>query len=499
MARRTWEVVVRLVVAVLTATLLGAPPAHAGTSQTIDWGPCSSARLRAAGAQCGYVTLPLDYSDPSGATIQLAVSRILHSSSDYQGVMLVNPGGPGASGLNTAAVGSQFPDHAGDSYDWIGFDPRGVGASKPALRCDPGYVTYDRPSYVPLTARDERTWLGKVHGYADACGKANLPLLQHMTTVDNARDMDGIRAALGASQLNYYGYSYGTYLGQVYATLFPRRVRRMVLDSTEDPRGVYYQDNLNQDVAFDRNLRIWFGWVAQYDSVYHLGTTERAVESVFVQQLAKTAKQPAGGVIGPDELIDVFEVAPTDQETWLTLGSALSKFVRDGDWQTVKSLFDSFDGVGDDNNYAVYLAVQCGDVRWPTNWNQWRADNWRTFPQAPYFTWQNAWFNAPCVYWPAKPATPVQVDGRGVGGVLMIDETLDAPTPFEGSLAVRKLFPGASLIAEPGGTSHAVTPLGDACVDDRISAYLATGALPPRRSGDVPDLACQPLPRPVPS
>jgi hypothetical protein len=126
-------------------------------------------------------------------------------------------------------------------------------------------------------------------------------------------------------------------------------------------------------------------------------------------------------------------------------------------------------------------------------------DNWRTFPQAPYFTWQNAWYNAPCLYWPATAGKPVNVNGKGVPNVLMIDETLDAPTPYEGSLEVRKRFPGAVLIAEPGGTSHAITPRGNSCVDDKIAAYLSTGALPARQPGNRADVLCAPLPQPVPA
>src|SRR5207248_3610128 len=129
--------------------------------------------------------------------------------------------------------------------------------------------------------------------YARACGRSGGALLSHMTTIDSAKDMESIRAALGASQINYYGFSYGTYLGQVYSTLFPQRMRRMVLDSNVDPRDVWYQANLNQDIAFETNIKIWFGWVAKFDSVYHLGTTEKAVEKLWYSEKGALAKQPA--------------------------------------------------------------------------------------------------------------------------------------------------------------------------------------------------------------
>ncbi|QWF82397.1 alpha/beta hydrolase [Amycolatopsis sp. CA-230715] len=488
------------VLAVPSATAAPAPQ-QAPPVATINWGPCTDPTLIAAGGECGFLDVPLDYDNPNGKKIQLAVGRVKHKVADaqYQGVMLTNPGGPGGSGLRLAARGAKLPNHAGDFYDWIGFDPRGVGTSKPALSCDPNYMDYNRPSYLPVTPKLEKTWLDRAKGYADACAKKNPELLDHIKTTDTVKDMDSIRASLGAEKMNFYGYSYGTYLGQVYGTMFPDRVRRMVLDSTVDPRNVWYQANLNQDVAFDVNLKVWFGWVAQHDDVYHLGKTQAAVKRVFDEQLLKLSFKPAGGVVGADEWTDVFQQASYYQVRWPVLGDAFAKFVNSGDWQTMKKLFEQFGGRGDDNGYAVYLAVQCSDVQWPQNWNQWRVDNWRTFLKGNYFTWQNAWYNAPCVFWHGKAGKPVNVNGSKVESVLMIDETLDAPTPYEGSLEARSRFPGARLIAEPGGTSHAVTPRGNTCVDSKIADYLTTGALPARKPGRTADVECAPLPQPEPT
>src|SRR5256885_4612981 len=118
--------------------------------------------------------------------------------------------------------------------------------------------------------------------------------------------MDSIRKALGAPQINYYGFSYGTYLGQVYGTMFPDKFRRVVMDGVVDVRGVWYQDNLDQDIAFDKNIKTYFGWIAKFDSVYHLGTTERDVERLFYSAQAKLLRQPADGKIGADEWVDLF-------------------------------------------------------------------------------------------------------------------------------------------------------------------------------------------------
>ena len=467
----------------------------------VSWGDCTDAVLKGAGAQCALLTVPLDYRNPGGPTIQLAISRIRHTSPDsqYQGVMLVNPGGPGASGLELSSLGQYVPDGVGGDYDWIGFDPRGVGASVPALSCDPGYFNAPRPNFVTLTPDLQQAWLAKVQGYAQACGRAQPGLLAHLSTIDSAHDLDSIRAALGADQISYYGFSYGTYLGQVYATLFPQRVHRLVLDSNVNPRDVWYQTNLNQDTAFNRNIDLWFGWVAKYDNVFHLGSTTEDVQRLYYQSLRSVADHPAGGVLGPDEFTDVFLQAAYYRFGWTDIAFAWSDWIAHSDPSSLIGLYKQDDTPGNDNSYAVYLGVQCTDAQWPVSWRDWERDNWRLYAAAPFETWDNAWFNAPCISWPAPAGTPVQVDGGKVSSALLIDETLDGATPFEGSLEVRDLFPGSSLIAEPGGATHADSLFGDSCVDDKISAYLKDGTLPARQPGELADVNCRPLADPVPS
>jgi pimeloyl-ACP methyl ester carboxylesterase len=499
------------------ARAAGTAPGAAGTTATaaaspaapITWGACSDPSLKQLNAQCGFLNVPLDYGHPNGAKISLAVSRIVHTSpaSKYQGVILTNPGGPGGSGLNLNAFLvpvlqqeklANGPAAAAD-YDWIGFDPRGVGSSVPALSCQPNYFSADRPNYIPTSAALVQTWLKRSKAYAAACGRKNGALLAHMTTIDAARDLDSIRAALGQKKITYYGFSYGTYLGQVYSTLFPSHVRRMILDSNVDPRRVWYAANLDQDIAFNRNINIWFGWLATYNKIYGLGSTEKAVQSLFYKEEANLLKHPAGGVIGPDEWVDTFLEAGYYEQTWLTMGSAFAGFVHQGDWQTIDSLYTSIDAPGNDNGFAVYNAVQCTDVQWPLSWAKWSRDNWAVYQKAPFETWDNAWYNAPCLYWPAKAHEPLRISGKHISSALLIDETLDAATPYPGSLEVRKLYPHAVLLAEPGGTTHADSLSGDVCVDGTIANYLALGQLPKRQPGNGPDTLCAPLPVPVPT
>src|SRR6266700_3480380 len=462
----------RLTVLGLIATAVvgaaGVTPVAVGASTnaaSISWSTCDDPGLQDAGAQCAMLSVPLDYSEPNGTQIQLAVSRVLHTvpDSQAQGVMLINAGGPGVPGVGLATLGQAVPNGAGGYYDWIGFDPRGVGASQPSLSCDPNYFDFNRPSYVPLQTSTLNQWLARSKGYADAC-KANGPILSHMTTIENARDIDSIRAALGVEQINYYGCSYGTYLGQVYSTI----------------------------------IKIWFGWLAKYDSAYHLGKTEKAVEALFYQTEAKLTLHPADGKIGGDEWVDIFLPTGYSQATWTLLGDAFSRFIHNDDVANLEDLFLIIDGLGNDNFYAVYNAVQCTDVQWPQQWSRWSRDNWATFAKAPFETWANAWYNAPCLYWPAPAHKPLTIDGSNVSSALLIDQTLDAPTPYEGSLEVRQLYPNSSLIALPGGTTHGSSLSGDACLDDQVAAYLANGTLPPRKPGKGADTTCAPPPVPVP-
>jgi pimeloyl-ACP methyl ester carboxylesterase len=501
----------KIVVAVLAAGIaLGgaagpanaAPGKHGFDPAPIPWGECANAGLQSRGAECGLLEVPLDYGQPGGTKIKIAVSRIKHKVADdkYQGVMLVNPGGPGGSGLTLSRLGEFVPDKAGEAYDWIGFDPRGVGSSVPALACDGDYFGLNRPNYVPDSRELEKTWLARAKGYADACTAANPELIKHLKTTDNANDMESIRKALGRDQINYYGFSYGTYLGQVYSSLFPDRVRRMIFDGTVDPRRVWYDANLDQDVAFDRNVKVYFDWIAKNDATYHLGTSGDDVEKLFYAKQAQLRTQPADGV-GPDEWTDAFLQAGYYVFGWEDIAKAFAAYVHNGDISQIKALYvdGNPQGPGTDNGYAIYLATQCTDVQWPTSWTKWKVDNWLTHYRAPFETWANAWFNAPCLNWGAKAGKPVEIDGRKVGSLLLIGETLDAATPFEGNLEVRSRYPHSALIEGVGGTTHSGSLNGVACTDNAIADYLTSGKLPDRKPGRRSDLKCDPVPQPTPS
>ncbi|WP_249265941.1 MULTISPECIES: alpha/beta hydrolase [unclassified Pseudonocardia] len=497
MRRTLVSLVVAMGVAVGTATPAVAAPA-APAAPAIAWGPCSTPSLTTAGAECGFLTVPLDHADPGGETVQLAVSRVRHTvpQDRYQGVVLVNPGGPGGPGVGLSRLGSAVPKDAGPAYDWIGFDPRGVGESRPALSCDPGYGGYARPDYRPEHGA-EAAWLPRVKAYARACAEKGGELLEHLRTEDTVRDMDLLRQALGAEQINYYGFSYGTYLGQVYASTFPDRVRRMVLDGVIDPRDWWYQGNLNQDVAFERNIGAFFDWVAKNDATYHLGTTGDAVEKRYYDLREQFRTRPAGGRIGSSEWTDIFLRAGYNVGEYTTVAEAFVAGTR-GDAAALTAAFGQAGSPTDDNNYAVYLATQCTDAPFPQDWDTWRRDNTETDATAPFETWGNAWYNAPCRDWPVPPGPAATVEGTLDQGPLLISETYDGATPYEGALQARRTFPGSSLIEGVGGHTHSASLSGVSCVDDRVADYLLTGALPDRVAGDRSDVQCPAVAPPDP-
>ncbi|MGN6722474.1 MAG: alpha/beta fold hydrolase [Marmoricola sp.] len=463
----------------------------------LTWRECPSG-LNLSGLQCASLRVPLDYSKPTGTQITLEVSRREHvpSAGKYLGAILANPGGPGGPGVGMPFVASGVPNGVGDRFDWIGWDPRGVGASRPAIHCNPKYFGTDRPPYAATT--DRSYWLKQASGYAKACGRSAGALLQHMTTEDNARDMDMIRQALGQSTISYYGFSWGSYLGQVYMTLFPNRVKRVVLDGVVNPQRIWYQANLDQDVAFERALRMFFGWVASNDIVYHLGSTGSQVYAAYRREAAAlTAHPAAGGRLGPDELGDALLNAGYRADGWAEKAAILSRLINRGDASgMLADYLQDNAGAAKENGYAVYNAVQCTDIKWP-GLAQTLADNVRVSKAAPFETWANAWFNAPCLSWPAAAHRPVTVRASSaLPKILLIAETYDAATPFSGALETRSLFPSSSLIEGVGGTTHAGSLSGVSCTDNAVATYLATGETPSRVSGDKSDLKCPPVPRP---
>jgi pimeloyl-ACP methyl ester carboxylesterase len=468
----------------------------------MHWHTCGSL----AGLQCTSVQVPVNYDQPNGRKLSLALSMAPATApkSQQQGILLVNPGGPGASGLSLASEVQQgLNSTVASQYDIVGFDTRGVGSSEPQLTCDPSFFSGVRPDYIFSTAAQEQVLVNRAKTYANDCEKRYGWLLPYMTTANIARDLDSIRQAFGVSQLNYYAFSYGTYLGEVYGTMFPSRVRRMVLDSTVDPTGVWWNDNLQQDYAFQGRMNAFFTWVAKYNSIYHLGSTAQQVHNAWYQarnQLMKTPITSNGRpLIGPAEYDDTFLLGGYLNTLWPGLAQALADYLQHGSTTEMITQFNQ-NGVQNENEFAVYNAVQCADVNWPRSWSTWDSVNARVYKTAPFEAWDNAWYNAACAFWPVTgPAKPMQINGSGLPGILMLQGTLDAATPYQGAEDARKALPSARMVVVSGGGNHgqSLEFPPDSCVQTYLNNYLLNGALP-GGSGAV-SATCPVVPDPVPN
>ena len=487
----------------LAAGRPGAEPAPRPAG--LDWRPCpqndpvEGSRLK--GLQCASIRVPLDHARPHGRQITLELTRARHTASESQGVVLLNRGGPGAHGRDLPAYFKRYlPPDVFAAYDWIGFDPRGVGASKPSLSCDPGYRNPGRarPDTIPANASEERAWRARAEAYADDCAERYRTVLPHMGTVDAARDLDEIREALGQKKLNYFGYSYGTYLGAVYATMFPGRVRRMVLDSVVRPSGVWYENNLDQNVAFEKRIRAYFRWIARHHATYGLGKTQRQVAAAYERARAALKADPIDGRIGPTELEEIFLADGYGDATWPTHAAALSAYVLRNDPEPLRKAHRPPDA-REQNGYAVYTAVECRDAAWPRDWSRWHADAERQYRQGYRFeTWNNTWYNAPCAFWPVQGGPRPEVWGSpALPPILLVHATEDAATPYRGALETHRRFPTSRLVVESGGGNHGVAFGGDRCVDRAVAAYFETGSVPADKSG--PDATCAAPPPPEPA
>ncbi|MEU9478804.1 alpha/beta hydrolase [Streptomyces sp. NPDC048191] len=496
---RTRAAVLCAAAAVLAGSVT-ALPAHAASAAPaahLAWKKCGTSDYPTL--QCASLKVPLDHAHPSGRQITLALSRVRHTAKTSQGPLLVNPGGPGGSGLTLAGfVASALPRRVAAQYDVIGFDPRGVGRSSPALDCAPGHFRTVRPDTVPATTALERTNLARAKSFAAACGRRYAGLLPYIDTVSAVRDMDSVRAALGARRISYFGYSYGTYLGAVYAKLYPQRVRRLVLDSVVDPTGIWYEDNLGQDYAFNDRHRALMAWIARYDSTYHLGKDPARIEAEWYAMRAALAKKPAAGKVGASELEDTFIPGGYYNGYWPELAEAFSAYVRGRNAGPLVEAYENLGAVGGsgENGYSVYSAVQCRDTSWPGGWSRWRTDAWKVYGKAPFMVWNNAWYNAPCAYWPTARRKPVGIANAKLPPVLLFQATDDAATPYPGGVTVHRLLARSSLVVEEGGGNHGITLGGNACLDRYLAAYLANGRVP--RGTGVADAVCRKSPDPKP-
>ncbi|WP_228454428.1 alpha/beta hydrolase [Streptomyces alkaliphilus] len=457
----------------------------------IDWGPCDPATRLPEPVECGTVTVPVDYADPSGDSLDLHLSRVTASgpAKERRGALLYNPGGPGGNGMSfplfPLRLAAPVWRDLNTAYDMVGWAPRGVGPSAPVSCTDPELFGRG-PGVVPRPPSEEfkREMDRRAAEYAAGCPANRGEWAGAHTTPNNARDLYVLRAALGRERLDYLGVSYGTYIGSVYATLFPEAVGRMVLDSVVDPDPVtiWYDSNLLQSLAFESRWSDWKEWVARHHDVHGLGETARDVQRAFEALLDAVDAEPLEGVVGSKEVHEAYLSVAYADAAWPGAAAALAAFAAGDPEPVLRASRPGTDPAGmvrRENSNAVYTTVECSDAPWPRSWERWDADHSMMARQAPFETWENAWLNLPCRHWTGPQNRPVDVQA-GPGAlppILLVQADRDAATPARGASEVARRLPGSVLVAEEGAGNHGVTG-GNACVDALIRAYLLDGSVP---------------------
>ncbi|MFF3686457.1 alpha/beta hydrolase [Streptomyces sp. NPDC002187] len=468
----------------------------------ITFGNCPEVEELAAPVKCGTVKVPLDYANPSGRQIKLTVSRVKASGkgTERQGALVYNPGGPGASSMYfpMAAELSEWKRIA-RAYDFVGYAPRGVDRSAP-LSCQDPSDFVKAPTLAPThpSASYKKERVAQAKAYARGCARRAGAALRHYTSLNNARDLEVLRAALGEGRLTFMGASYGTYFGALYATLFPTHVRRMVFDSAvnPDPQRIWYRSNLDQSLAFEGRWADFRAWVAKHDKTYKLGTTPETVARNYEKVRAQLAHKPAGGKVGPGQLHAAFLATAYSDDAWPKRAGALSEYLRGNAKPLIGQAAPKPESArSEENGTAVYTAVECNDAPWPTDWKTWDRDNSLLARRAPFETWDNAWMNLPCALWPVMPRQqPLDVrTGYGVlPPTLILAAERDAATPYAGALELHRRLAGSALITEEDAGTHGIGGGSNKCVNAYLEDYLLTGRTPVRRA------ACAPHPEPDP-
>ncbi|MGW0391520.1 alpha/beta fold hydrolase [Streptomyces sp. NPDC003042] len=477
---------------------------RAADAPGLDFAPCPAVEALPDPVRCATLRVPLDYARPDGPRISLTVSRVPatgHGKAARQGALVYNPGGPGASGMSFPLV-APLPawKRVAAAYDLIGYAPRGVGRSAP-LSCQDPAARAKGPTQVQAAPSPayKRERVAAAQAYARGCARRAGAALPYYTTLNNVRDLHVLRAALGERRLTFMGASYGTYLGAVYATLYPRHVRRMVFDSAvdPDPRRIWYRNNLDQAPGFERRWSDFRAWTARHHAAYGLGATPEAVGASYERVRAAVAKAPAGGVVGTGELHAAYLQAAYDDGLWAERAAALAAFLRgDPGPLTAQAGPDPDRAAEAENATAVYTAVLCNDAPWPADWETWDRDNTELARRAPFETWANAFLNLPCAYWPvAERQRPVAVGARParLPRTLIVAADRDGATPYPGALELqRRLGARAALVTVEGAGTHGVAGGRNDCVDRHVERYLLTGDTAGWR------VTCAPHPEPAP-
>ncbi|MDQ1681241.1 MAG: hypothetical protein QOI42_2100 [Frankiaceae bacterium] len=480
--------------AVVQETMPVSVPAVTTSAGTGDpLAPYYAQRLgwRACGAQftCAWLKVPLDYAHPQ-RPIELAVVKMAATGSRRIGSLVLNPGGPGGSGVDYArAIGAQLPQTVRSHFDIVGFDPRGVGQSRPAVRCvtSAEMDTYLAADPAPTDDSGRQTLLGEAAAFAKGCEQRSGDLLAHLGSVDSARDMDVLRAALGDDKLTYLGKSYGTLLGAFYAEMFPTRVRAFVLDGAVDPALDAAQLNDQQAVGFETALKSFLAYCVANDCPLggDVASASTALSALFASIRANPLPAPHA-THGPLEeahaVLGVAEALYAPSPGWPMLRAALAAAVK-GDGSGLMELSDALNERHADGSYSNLIesntAVNCVDRPYPHDLASYVADAQRLARLAPHFGVESAYSGLTCAEWPVPAVDkPRAVHVVGAPPILVIGTTNDPATPYQWAQSLSRQLTGSVLLTF-AGDGHTVYADGrSTCIDDATNSYLVDLRVP---------------------
>ena len=453
---------------------------------------------------CAVITVPLDYANPKGETISIAMKKRAATGGHAQGALFINPGGPGDSGVSFAErAGNAFSPDLLSAYDIIGFDPRGVGSST-AITCssdDDSSSSTAEPSATGTPSAGSTPSAGTASGgesyeeWAEStrqsfqelskqCGSNTEPaaLLDHVDTVSAARDLDILRALAGQEKLNYLGFSYGTYLASVYAETFPGNTGRMVLDGAIDPSLSLAEQGLGQAKGFEQALRTYVDYCQNSTGCPLSGGTDAGVQQI--RDLITSANStplatgdPNRTVTGADIVTALSEYLYTTEQNWEPLNKALDQAINHRDGSAFVASEEQ-DTSSKDDGGGAFQAVTCLDYPVEGDKTTWAAQYEQAQREAPVFGNTAVGMDLVCSVWGHNGTRkPTQIHARGAAPILVVGTTGDPATPYAWSKSLAEQLDSGQLLTWEGNGHTAYG--GDAsCVNDAVDAYLISGTMP---------------------
>ncbi|WP_240792293.1 MULTISPECIES: alpha/beta hydrolase [unclassified Salinibacterium] len=453
--------------------------------QVIEWEWCDGE------FHCATAEVPLDWSEPQGASIEIALIRS-PAEGESMGSLLVNPGGPGASGVDQVRDGVDYAasERLRRHYDIVGFDPRGVGASD-AVSCydDPDVLTEFIYEIVPYEAGTVE-WLDAVEEsnarFGEECLEHTGELLGLVDTVSAARDMDVLRAALGDERLNYLGYSYGTLLGATYAELHPEKTGRLVLDGALDPATSDFDVTAAQAQGFESAMRAFLADCLTGEECPFSGTSvdEGMAElaGIFDRLDASPLRAEDGRMLGSSAMFTAVILPLYSQDTWGYLSQLIAD-VKSGSAELAFSLADAYNGRNPDGTYAdnsteAFIAINCLDYSSTSTRETLSAEAAELARIAPVFGPLMSYGGTSCDEWPFPPTRDRQpIAAAGSAPILVVGTTNDPATPYKWSVALAEQLENGHLVTYEG-EGHTAYNKSNACVNDAVDGFFIEGIVP---------------------